>query len=80
MANHSHTHYNAELRPSHSGRGTNRRDFIILRARRIIYNRQEILVNYGREYGFDEPTSHSTKYMKQSRTNREQRRTRFVID
>ena len=64
LANHSNRNYNDELRPSHSGRGANRVDFVVLRARRIIYNRQEILlVNYGREYGFDEPTSHSTKYI-----------------
>ena len=51
------------MRPSYTGRGANRVSFVVLRARRIIYNRQEILVNYGREYGFDEPTSHSTKYI-----------------
>jgi hypothetical protein len=29
----------------------------------IIYNHQELLVNYGNAYRFNEPTSHSTKYI-----------------
>jgi len=63
LCNHSSTHDNAEFRKGYTGRGVNRRDYINVRAKRIIYNRQEILVNYGNEYTFDENVSHSTKYI-----------------
>ena len=63
LCNHSTTQDNAEFRKGYTGRGIQRRDYINVKAKRIIYNRQEILLNYGNAYGFNEPTSHSTKYI-----------------
>ena len=54
---------NIEFKNGYTGRGENRRDFINVKAKRIIYNHQELLVNYGNAYRFNEPTSHSTKYI-----------------
>lgn len=63
LCNHSTTNDNVEFRRGYSGKGINRRNYVNVKAKRIIYNRQELLVNYGNEYTFDENVSHSTKYI-----------------
>jgi len=65
LVNHTtNTRANIEFRPSNNGlKGAQRVDFVVLKAKKKIRNHQEILVNYGDEYVFNEPTSHSTKYI-----------------
>jgi len=63
LCNHSTTQDNVEFRRGYTGRGVQRRNYINVKAKRIIYNRQELLVNYGNEYTFDDDVSHSTKYI-----------------
>ena len=53
---------NCEFVVSKNNRDKSLNDLVFIRAIKNIRNRQELLVNYGNDYDFDDETTNTTKY------------------
>jgi hypothetical protein len=64
LANHKSTDDGANCRfvSTHTGRGENRRNIVVLKATRPIRNNQELFVDYGEDYQFDPAEINRTVY------------------